>query len=139
MGTTQKKGNLGLVRAITDLTEKDIAVSLPISESEKYDLIAEKNNICKTVQIKYTSLHNGVIEVKLRSIWTNEQGYQTASRKKNDFDILSIYCPDTNKNYYVDATQFDNGTTITLRVEKPKVKNNKIRMADDYTSVDNMF
>ena len=33
MGVTQKKGNLGLVKAITDLTEKDIAVSLPISES----------------------------------------------------------------------------------------------------------
>ncbi len=42
MGTTQEKGNLGLVKAIADLTEKGLSVSLPISESEYYDLIAEK-------------------------------------------------------------------------------------------------
>ena len=139
MGTTQKKGNLGLVKAITDLTEKDIAVSLPISESERYDLIAEKNNICKTVQVRYTSLKNGKMEIKLKSVWSNGEGFQVRNRQKNDFDILAVYCPDTQKNYYLDASKFENGNGITLRVEDPKVKNNKIRMAEDYLEVDYMF
>ena len=139
MGATQKKGNLGLVKAITDLTEKDIAVSLPISESERYDLIAEKNNICKTVQVRYTGLHNGRIEIKLKSVWTNSEGYQVRNRQQNDFDILAIYCPDTQKNYYLDASQFKNGNSITLRVEKPKVKNNRIRIADDYLEIKYLF
>ncbi len=139
MGTTQKKGNLGLVKAITDLTEKDIAVSLPISESERYDLIAEKNNICKTVQVRYTCLSNGKIEIKLKSVWSNSEGYQVRNRKQNDFDILAIYCPDTQKNYYLDASQFKNGNSVTLRVEEPKKKSNKIRMADNYLNIDYMF
>ncbi len=139
MGSTQKKGNLGLVKTITDLTEKDIAISLPISESEKYDLIAEKNNICKTVQVRYTKIYKGVMEVKLRGIWTNGEGYQTRKRKQEDYDILAVYCPDTDGVYYIDSNKFDCNSAITLRIDKPQVKNSKIRMADDYRNCEHIF
>ena len=139
MGLTQKKGNLGLVKIIADLTEKDISVSLPISESEKYDLIAEKNNICKTVQVRYSKISKGTIPIKLKSVWTNGEGYQVRNREKKDFDILAVYCPDSNMIYYIDASKFENGNGITLRVKQPKVKNNRIRMASDYLECDYMF
>lgn len=134
MGVTQEKGNLGLVKTIADLTEKGISVSLPISESENYDLIAEKDNTCKTVQVRHTKIYKGTIPVKLKKVWTNGNGYQVKNREKEDFDVLAIYCPDTSEIYYLDARSFDNGNCITLRTTAPKVKNSKIRMASDYSS-----
>lgn len=133
MGITQEKGNLGLVKAIADLTEKGLSVSLPISESEYYDLIAEKDNTCKTVQVRYTKEYKGTIPVKLKSVWTNREGTQVRNREKEDFDVLAIYCPDTKELYYLNACNFNNGNCVTLRLAAPKVKNSKIRMASDYS------
>lgn len=133
MSITQKKGNIGLTKAIADLTEKEISVSLPISESEKYDLIAEKNNICKTVQIRYCSIHNGVLPIKLKSVWSNGQGYQVRNREKADFDMLGVYCPDTKLLYYIPSDEFNCKNTLTLRIEPSDKKNDqRIRMAKDY-------
>ena len=137
MGITQKKGNLGLVKIITDLTEKEISVSLPISESEKYDLIAEKNNICKTVQVRYTSKNNGSISIKLRGIWSNSNGYQVRNRNQEDFDILAVYCPDTQQSYYIKSEDFSCKNALTLRVDDTLKKNDsRIRMASDFTTCD---
>lgn len=132
MGLTQKKGNLGLVKVITDLTEKDISVSLPISESEKYDLIVEKNNICKTVQVKYSKIYKGSIAIKLKSIWTNSKGRQTRNRKKGDYDVIAIYCPDTNGVYYVRDKDFKNTNYLFLRVNEPMRNKDRCKMANDY-------
>jgi hypothetical protein len=139
MSITQEKGNLGLVKAIADLTEKGISVCIPISESETYDLIAEKDGICKRVQVRYASLSKATVIVKLRSIWTNGEGYQTRSRKKQDFDILAIYCPQTKLVYYIESDKFTNGNAIALRTEPLKVKNRRVRLADDYLECSQMF
>jgi hypothetical protein len=132
MGVTQKKGDLGLVKVIENLVEQGIAVSLPISESQKYDLIAEKDNKCKTVQVRYSSLKDGSIYIKLRSIWTNGNGTQYRSRKKDDFDVLAVFCPDTKEVYFLDGQKFSNGIAVFLRVDEPKANKSKCRMTKEY-------
>ena len=139
MGLTQKKGNIGLVKILSHLTEEDIAVSLPISESEKYDLIAEKNNICKTVQVRYAKMVKGSIPVKLRSQWTNGDGFQAKNRQKGDYDIIAIYCPDTNKTYYVGDEEFDSGSAIYLRIDEPLRNKSRCKMAEGYSDIHRFF
>jgi hypothetical protein len=48
-------------------------VSLPISEHLKYDLIAEKNGVCKRIQVKFTTAKNGILNIKLKSVWSNKK------------------------------------------------------------------
>jgi len=132
MGETQKKGNIGLVETIANLTRNGISVSIPISESEKYDLIGEKNGICKTIQVKFAKIHKDSIPVNLRSIWTNGNGYQIKHRKKQDFDILAVYCPDMNCVYYIDKKEFKNKNAITFRVKEPERNRSRCRMIYDY-------
>ena len=50
---------------------------------------------------------------------------------KEEVDLYCIYCPETDKCYYLDPKNYQR--SVTLRVEKPK--NNQtanVRLASDY-------
>ncbi len=135
MGITQEKGDLGLVCVIADITKQGFAVSLPVSESRKYDLIVEKDNICKTVQVKYAKIYRGSIVISLRSVWTNGSGYQTRKKKKSDFDIIAVYCPNTDQAYYLRGSEMSSGNAVNLRVNDPGKFHKNCRMAKDFTKL----
>jgi len=140
MYTKKEKGNVGLVKAIASLTVQKIHVSIPIEEDLKYDLIAEKNGICKTIQVRYCTPSKGALAVKLKSVWSNKKGNHIVVRQKGDFDILAVYCPSNDKVYFIDDKDFKNTTVIYFRLSKPKGGNqHKIRMAEDYLKCDKLF
>ncbi len=115
-------------------------MSIPVEEDLKYDLIAERNGICKRVQVRYTTPRNNILRVKLRSCWANSKGVHTINRKQGDFDILAVYCPTNNIVYFIDDKEFDNSTGINFKLLESEKKNQyKSRMENEYIDATKLF
>lgn len=87
MRTTQRKGDIGTTQAIATFTNAGYDVSIPITESAPYDLIVEKSGKLYRIQVKYSTQ----IDVDLRRIHSNSEGYKVKKTKKNHYDWLYIY------------------------------------------------
>jgi HJR/Mrr/RecB family endonuclease len=55
---TKKQGDVGLGQAIAWFTRNSYTVSLPLTDSQDYDLIVDKDNVLYRVQVKTTSNKN---------------------------------------------------------------------------------
>lgn len=87
---TNTKGDIGLVKVISDLTVKGYIVYVPISEHSVVDLIALKNNKVFRLQVKY-SINKRVICNTVRL--SQKNGIISNKYKENDFDYYAIYKP----------------------------------------------
>ena len=143
MLTNKQKGDIGLTQAIADFTKNQVHVSIPISEHLKYDLVVEQNGELKRVQVRYSKLLDGkFIAVKLKSVWSNKKGLHVTKRQKGDYDVLAIYCPDTDQMYYVKDDEFDAQSALNLRLSKnnvTKANKNRIRIAGEYKDCRRIF
>ena len=65
----KEKGNAGLGFAIAYFSSNGYTVSIPLNDTQDYDLVIEKNNIIKTVQVKATGCKTkyNVYQVALKS------------------------------------------------------------------------
>ena len=52
---TKKKGDRGLGKALEYFTSKGYSVSIPLTDSQDYDLVIDYGEGLKSVQVKYTS------------------------------------------------------------------------------------
>lgn len=50
--------------AIAYFTSNDYTVSIPLNDTQDYDLIIEKNNVLKTVQVKATGCKQSMAFIK---------------------------------------------------------------------------
>ena len=59
---------------------------------------------------------------------------QNVRSRNEEFDLLAIFCPDTDQCYYIWTSEFE--SSIRLRT-KPTKNNQKhgIRMAEDYLNI----
>jgi uncharacterized protein YjaG (DUF416 family) len=67
--TNKEKGNTGLGIAIAYYTSNGYIVSIPLNDTQDYDLIVERDNRLKRVQVKATSCKtkSGNYQVALKS------------------------------------------------------------------------
>lgn len=67
--TNKEKGNTGLGIAIAYYASNGYTVSIPLNDTQDYDLIVEKDNFLKRVQVKATSCKTktGNFQVALKS------------------------------------------------------------------------
>lgn len=133
MHERKMKGDIGVAKAIAELTVSAFNVAIPLSEHQKYDLLAEKNGEVYRIQVRYSTASNGVIRVKLKSCWNDRSGTHYIKKKMGDYDLLVIYCPDTDKCYFVREEEITQTDVFSLRFDSPK-NNQKtgIRKAEDY-------
>lgn len=131
---TKEKGDLGVMEIMLDLTKKGYKIFTTISEHLPFDFAAFKDNKFYKIQAKYRSLtEEGCVPVPLRTSWSDKNGTHNQFYDKNDIDFIAVYCPETDKCYYVHIKNFSNSSEILLRVNKPKNNQKKgVRMADDY-------
>lgn len=137
MHYTSDKGDLGVAIVTADLIKRGFDVMLPLSATLPFDLVIHKDSKFYRIQVKYRKILNGGINVSVtRAVITNNK----ISRQRigiNDIDILAIYCPDTDKIYYVYYKDISWVTTLKLRIIPPK--NNQqysVRLASNYTNLD---
>ena len=53
--SNKEKGNAGLGIAVAYYSSNGYTVSIPLNDTQDYDLIVDKNNVLKKVQVKATS------------------------------------------------------------------------------------
>lgn len=78
--SNKEKGNMGLGMAIAYYTSKGYIVSIPLNDTQDYDLIVERDNKLKIIQVKATSCKTkyGVYQVALKSCGgTSGKTYKT--------------------------------------------------------------
>ena len=116
---TKNKGDLGVLKAQVDLFEQGFTVCVPLTEHSPFDLVAYKGGEFRRVQVKYRALNkNGVLEVKFSTCWADRNGTHTVPIDKDEVDLYCVYCPDTDRCYYIEPAEF--GSNVSLRVKTPK-------------------
>lgn len=115
---SNQKGNIALGKAINYFTEKGYIVSLPLNDSQCYDLIIEKDGKLQTVQVKYTSEQkdNGNFVCRLQTKNQNKTYY---SLIETFCELLFCYCSNGD-TYLIPIKDITNNNSLTLFREKSK-------------------
>lgn len=112
--TNKEKGNSGLGMAIAYFSTKGYTVSIPLNDTQDYDLIIEKNGELKTVQVKATGCKrkNGIYQVALKSCGgTNGRTYKTIV----DTNIDYLFILNQGKEMYlIPKNEIKNKATLNL-------------------------
>ena len=89
--TNKEKGNTGLAMAIAYFGINGYTISIPLNDTQDYDLIVDKDNILQKVQVKATGQRtkSGTTMVSVRSSGGNGcKVYKTVG--STDIDILFV-------------------------------------------------
>ncbi|MBR4111329.1 MAG: hypothetical protein IKK43_06580 [Clostridia bacterium] len=112
--TNKQKGNTGLGMAIAYFTSNDYTVSIPLNDTQDYDLIIEKNNVLNTVQVKATGCKTkyGIYQVALKSCGgTKGDTYKTVVDTKVDY--LFIFTEEKSM-FLIPCNKIINKSTLNL-------------------------
>jgi hypothetical protein len=88
---SKEKGNIAVGEAIAYFTKQGHTVSIPLNDSQEYDLIVDIDGFLNKVQIKYTSqtTTSGKFSVGLRSVsGSSRKVYKTVV--DSDIDYIFI-------------------------------------------------
>lgn len=135
---TKTKGDVGLVKVLSDLADKGLDCLLPLSEHLPFDLIAFNQETGKTykIQCKFKKKTKGGIDIPIRTSYLTSNGSVSSRYNYGSFDVLAVYNPDTNTVYYVAEKELvDKTTSIKLMVDAPNTrycKEDRCNMAVNY-------
>lgn len=121
--TNKEKGRAGLSMAIAYFGSNGYTVSIPLNDTQDYDLVIEKDNEFKKVQCKSTGSKNrsGTYRVKLNSWGGANGGTYYGTVKDSSADILFVLVENGDK-YVIPVTDIDNVGQLTVNnYEKYKV------------------
>lgn len=117
IGNNKEKGRAGLSLAIAYFGTNGYTVSLPINDTQWYDLVVEKNGIFQTVQCKFTASKDKAINFRSTG-GTNGGVYD--SILNHPLDLL--FCADDDMNLFLipveDIKKSGNVNSIKLRTER---------------------
>ncbi len=114
---TKLKGNAGIGAAIAYYTSKNIIVSIPLTDSQDYDLVVDIDSTLYKVQVKFTSqkAKSGNYIVSLRSIsGSSKESYKTVIDTLIDYLFIIA---DNNDKYIIPIIDIENINTLTITDE----------------------
>ena len=118
--TNKDKGRMGLAMAISYFTSQGYTISLPLNDTQWYDMIIEKNGKFETVQCKFTGSKNN--EINLKPCGGTKGSIYDSIFNHSELDYL--FCGDVYGNMYnipiKDIVEAGNSRIITLRTEPTK-------------------
>lgn len=122
--TNKEKGNTSLGIAIAYYASNGYIVSIPLNDTQDYDLIVDKNNTMKRIQVKSTGCKTkyGNYQMALKSCGgTKGNTYKTVI--ETNIDDLFVLTEDL-KIYIIPKEKINNKTTLNLcdKYEKYRVK-----------------
>ena len=122
--TNKEKGNSGLGMAIAYFTTSGYIVSIPLNDTQDYDLIVEKENRLQRVQVKATGCigKGGNYQVALKSCGgTKGKTYKTLI----DTNIELIFILTGQKEMYlIPREKINNVSTLSFCDKYEKYKSN---------------
>lgn len=125
-----RKGDLTEAIVIAELKERDIPVSKPFGDNERYDLLVEDpDERLHRVQVKTGRYANGSVVFDGTSQRTNssESVYETYA---GDVDYFIVYCGWFESLYLINADRVNTG--MHLRVEEAKIDHPAINWAREF-------
>lgn len=112
--SNKEKGNTGLGIAIAYYSANGYTVSIPLNDTQDYDLIVDKNNILKKVQVKATSFKTkyNKYQVALKSCGgTKGKMYKTVI----DTNIEEVFIVTNNMDIFIiPIEKIKNKSTLNL-------------------------
>lgn len=114
---TKKKGDISELAVVAQLAKRGYSVLLPFGDSNRYDIVIERDGNFERVQVKTGTLRNGAVCFR-----TCSSAVRSGERHKpyiGDVDFFGVYCPQTDKCYLVPINDVVTSETY-LRVEEAK-------------------
>lgn len=112
--TNKQRGNCGLGIEIGYFSTNGYTVSIPLNDTQDYDLLIDKNNEIKSVQVKYTTCKTkyGNYQVALKSCGgTKGITYKTVIDTKVDYLFIAT---DKIDMYLIPVEEVKNKSTLNL-------------------------
>lgn len=111
----RKHGDLGLVEAIRHFTITGFTVCLPLSDSQRFDLVVVRDGECRRVEVKHTAWERfpGAYEVALRTNGGNKTGQTVKKFSRDDADLLFVLTP--VGSWVFPADEVDGRSALVLR------------------------
>lgn len=127
---SHQRGDLTEQIVITELKRREISVSTPVGDNERYDIVIEQpEGSLLRAQIKTGRLKNGTIRFNGLSQHTNASGH-TYKEYGEDIDCFVVYCYDTDQTYLIPGSEV--GTSMYLRVDPPDKETRQVNWAEEY-------
>lgn len=124
---TKTKGSISELKFAAKFIEMGYNILFPYGENQRYDLVIEKNNVFKRIQIKTASVEKVFIRFSIRS--RDRKTNSTISKNYNgEVDYFAVFSPELEKYYLIPIEIVENAKSkwnLTLRLEplKRKTKN----------------
>lgn len=114
---SKKQGDIGMCYAMAYFSKMGYTISIPITDSQDYDLIIDNGNLLK-VQVKTTKFmsKNGVYQAALRTCGGNRSGQSIKTFDKNQSDLIFILT-DNNETYLIPKSEIKGNNYINLGKE----------------------
>jgi hypothetical protein len=125
----QDKGDLTEAIVIVELKRRDVAVSVPFGDNERYDLVAESDDRLWRLQVKTGRFRDGTVLFEAESMHTNSQG-NVYERYDGDVDYFAVYCREVEQLYLIREEEVETG--MSLRIDPPERADDTINWAVDY-------
>ena len=127
---SHRRGDLTEAIVLTEMKRREIPVSIPFGDNERYDVVLETpGGELLRVQIKTGWIADGTVEFHGKSQHTNSEGnvYETY---EGDVDNFLVYCGATEDLYLIPEDAFE--TRMSLRIEEPEQADSAINWAEEY-------
>ena len=120
---SKQQGTIGIAQAINYFSRNIVPVSIPLNDSQRYDLIVDMNGL-KRVEVKTCSyLRNGSYQVMVGSSGGNMTNMgKTKKISKEDCDLLFVHNIKTQENYLIPIEIVNNKKIIILNDKLNKYK-----------------
>jgi putative endonuclease len=118
---SNRRGNIGMGYAIAKLTELGYNISIPITDSQDYDLIADLEGVLLKVQVKTTSYKDKKSEYYMVALRTKTYN-KLKSFIDSDCDLLFVLT-ESGQMYLIPKNEIKvrNGLTLTTEFDKYSV------------------
>jgi hypothetical protein len=126
---SHRKGDYTEAVVVAELKRRDVPVSLPFGDNERYDLVLEDEGRFVSAQVKTGRLSDGTITFHGKSAHTNSRG-NVYKPYHGDVDVFLVFCHELSRLYLVREDAFD--TAIHLRVDEPDQRDRTINWAESY-------
>lgn len=109
------QGNIGLGRAIDYFTANAIPVSIPLNDTQKYDLVIDIDGVLKKVQVKTSNCltENNTYQVQLRNCGGSSGKNLVRNFNNTDCDFIFILTGNGNM-YLIPSEKIDAKTAIKV-------------------------
>ena len=134
---TKTKGDKALGFVVAEMYKNDIGVCLPMSEHHPFDFIAvSENGELSRVQVRHVKENNGQIKIPLANIYGKRAGNIIRTLDRRQFDCFAVYCPETQKVYYVSCLDIPGNAkrvfTLRISIKQMQTGANLSKMATNY-------